>query len=134
MAEHRDLSTIADHLAECLGFDKDDVQAGAYILRALMEVQSKARAEAKKRRRLEPEDTFECHGKGVLIFQESDVPLPYKTEDGPPPRNPDTWAWGFTNEEDKEGEIDTIFLGFATKQAAMDDAWEYRESMLEDSE
>ena len=84
------------------------------------------------KRRLEIEDTFEYHGMEVVIFQESDVPEPYKNKDGPPPKSPVTWAWAFTNSEDKEGEIETIFLGFATKGAAMDDALVYRYSMLED--
>ena len=86
-----------------------------------------------KQRHLQTEDTFECHGKEVVIFQESDVPQAYKIGTTPPPKDPDTWAWAFTNSEDKTGEIECIYLGFATKDAAMDDAYDYRRDMMEDN-
>lgn len=86
------------------------------------------------RRYLQIEDSLECHGKFVTIFCEMDVPMPYKPPDGPPARAPETWAWGFDNSERESGEIETIYLGFKDKQAAIDDAFEYRQSMLEDIE
>lgn len=84
------------------------------------------------RRHLQIDDTIECHGKSVSIFEESDVSMPYSIKDGPPPKSPVTWAWCFTNSEDEKGDIETIYLGFPSKQSAIDDAFAYRQSMMED--
>lgn len=82
------------------------------------------------KRHLQIEDEFECHVMSVAVFEESDVPQFHKTGEEPAPRNPPTWAWGFTDE--KTGEIEVIWLGFTSKDAAVQDAWDYRRSMLED--
>ena len=84
------------------------------------------------KRHLQIEDEIECHGMDVAIFEESDFPVPYKIGDKPPEKAPVAWAWAFIGKTGRGGEIETVFLGFPTKQDALDDAFDYRRGMLQD--
>lgn len=47
----------------------------------------------------------------------------------PPAKSPEAWAWGFNDPSDG---VETIWLGFPTKQAAIDSAFDYRREELQD--